>query len=56
MVHILNTHILPALRYSPKELLFGIMLNTPIILPEQAAQPPTTAEAVQHVKYIEQVH
>jgi hypothetical protein len=53
---VLNHHILPALKFSPKELLLGIAINTPRTEPEEAAVEPSTGKATIHIAYTVQQH
>jgi transposase InsO family protein len=51
----LNRRILPALKFTPKELLLGMAINTPRTEPETAAQDtPSAAEAAVHMAYAAQ--
>ncbi|OJT14658.1 hypothetical protein TRAPUB_8783 [Trametes pubescens] len=55
-VKCLNYRILPTLKFSPKELLLGCVVNTPSTPVEIAQQPMAEAEAGQHVAYVAQQH
>jgi hypothetical protein len=52
-VKALNHHILPTLKFSPMELLLGIVINTPKSEPEHVITEPTT-EIVIHMAYMAQ--
>jgi transposase InsO family protein len=54
-VSALNKRILPALKFTPKELLLGIAINTPRTTLEAAGRStPTAAEAAVHMAYAAQ--
>jgi transposase InsO family protein len=54
-VSALNRRILPALKFTPKELLLGMAINTPRTDPEAAARDtPSAAEAMVHMAYAAQ--
>jgi hypothetical protein len=53
-VKALNHCILPTLKFSPKELLLGIAINTPKSELEHAIREPTTEEAAIHMAYAAQ--
>jgi hypothetical protein len=53
-IHALNTHLLPTLKFSPKELLFSLIVNTqptPIVESTSALHTPDTPI---HITYVEQ--
>jgi transposase InsO family protein len=55
-VKALNHCILPALKFSPKELLLGIAINMPRTEPKEAVVEPSTGEAAIHIAYVAQQH
>jgi transposase InsO family protein len=54
VVKALNHRILPTLKFSPKELLLGIVINTPKSELEHAIREPTTEEVAIHMAYVAQ--
>ena len=56
MVKALNHCILLALKFSPKELLLGIVVNTPRTEPEEATAELNMDEAAIHMAYMAQQH
>jgi transposase InsO family protein len=53
-VNALNHRILPALKFSPKELLLGIAINTPTTETDTAQLEPSAHEAAIHMAYAAQ--
>ncbi|KAG6807464.1 hypothetical protein H0H92_007364, partial [Tricholoma furcatifolium] len=53
-VNTLNRRILPALKFSPKELLLGLAINTPKTNTERSTEPMTSADVFTHMVYAEQ--
>lgn len=53
-IEALNSRVLPALKHSPKELLFGIPINTPATPAAVAASAVTAAEVDVHLAYAAQ--
>jgi hypothetical protein len=53
-VKALNHCILPALKFSPKELLLGITINTPRTEPKEAVVEPSAGKATIHIAYVAQ--
>jgi hypothetical protein len=50
-VKALNHCILPTLKFSPKELLLGVTVNTPRTEPEEAVVEPSADKATIHMSY-----
>ncbi|KAL1946364.1 hypothetical protein VTO73DRAFT_15491 [Trametes versicolor] len=55
-VKCLNYRILPALKFSPKELLLGKVVNTPATTVTIASSPLSVEDAAKHVAYVAQQH
>jgi hypothetical protein len=53
-VHTLNYQLLPALKFSPKELLLGLVINTPTMNIEESTTTLQTSEVLAQIAYIEQ--
>ena len=53
-VNALNRRILPALKFTPKELLLGMAINTPSTDLDAAGMEPTQTEAAVHMAYAAQ--
>jgi hypothetical protein len=53
-IQILNSRILPALKFSPKELLFGLVINTPSTNPSTSSEPVTADDVATQMAYIAQ--
>ena len=52
--HCINNRILPNLKYSPNELLLGLVINTKTTPPAEISAPPTTEEADTQMAYVDQ--
>jgi hypothetical protein len=55
-VNALNHHILPTLKFSPKELLLGIVINTPRTKLERATTETPVVDTPTHIAYVAQQH
>ncbi|TFY76260.1 hypothetical protein EWM64_g7752 [Hericium alpestre] len=55
-VCILNNRLLPALKFTPKELLLGITVNTPLSTIAEAASVIRPGDADTHIAYVMQQH
>ena len=53
-IQIVNSRLLPALKFSPKELLLGLVVNTPVAEPAEASEPVTTNDVSTQMAYIAQ--
>jgi hypothetical protein len=53
-VQIINSRLLPALKFSPKELLFGLVVNTPPTEVTTTVEPITAAEVAVQMAYVAQ--
>jgi hypothetical protein len=53
-IRILNSRLLPALKFSPKELLLGLVVNTKPTTIEDASSPTTKADVAIQMAYIAQ--
>ena len=53
-VRMINTRLLPALHYSPKELLLGLVVNTPPTNTETATEPTTADDVTTQMAYVAQ--
>lgn len=53
-VHTLNYRLLPALKFSPKELLLGIVINTPSTSIEDSTSSLRTTDVLAQVAYVKQ--
>lgn len=53
-IHALNTRLLPTLKFSPKELLFGLVVNTQPTPLTESASALRTPDAPTHIAYVEQ--
>jgi hypothetical protein len=53
-VYALNYCLLPALKFSPKELLLGLVINTPQTTIEESMSILHTSEMLAQIAYIEQ--
>jgi hypothetical protein len=53
-VHALNYRLLPALKFSPKELLLGLVINTPKTNIEESASAIRTSDVLTQIAYVEQ--
>jgi hypothetical protein len=54
VVHALNYQLLPALKFSPKELLLGLISNTPTMNIEESTTTLRTSEVLAQIAYIKQ--
>jgi hypothetical protein len=52
----LNDRILPSIKYSPNELLLGLIVNTRRTDAPEEIEPPTTEEIDIHLAFVEQQH
>lgn len=55
-VHALNHRLLPALKFSPKELLLGLVTNTPRTSVEDSASTLRQSDVLTQMAYVEQQH
>lgn len=53
-VHALNYRLLPALKFSPKELLLGLVINTPAMTIEDSTLALRTSDVLAQITYVEQ--
>ena len=53
-IRIINTRLLPALKFSPKELLLGLVINTPATGIVATSEPVTAEDAATQMAYIAQ--
>ena len=53
-IRIINTRLLPALKFSPKELLLGLVINTPPTGLLDASEPVTPEDAATQMAYVAQ--
>jgi hypothetical protein len=53
-IRMINTRLLPALKFSPKELLLGLIVNTPITTTTEASQPTTPEDTATQMAYVAQ--
>ena len=53
-IRIINTRLLPALHYSPKELLLGLVVNTPPTDTTTASEPTTVEDTTTQMAYVAQ--
>jgi len=53
-VHALNHRLLPALKFSPKELLLGLVINTPTTDIEDSTSTLRTSDVLTQIAYVEQ--
>ena len=53
-VQILNSRLLPTLKFSPKELLFGLVVNTPPTAINTTLEPVTTDDVAVQMAYVAQ--
>ena len=53
-IRIINTRLLPALNYSPKELLLGLVVNTTTTNPTIASEPITIDDTTTQMAYVAQ--
>ena len=53
-IQIINSRLLPALKFSPKELLFGLVVNTPPTDVSTASAPVTPDETATQMAYVAQ--
>ena len=53
-IRIINSRLLPALGFSPKELLFGLVINTPPTEPSASLEPVTAIDATTQMAYVAQ--
>jgi hypothetical protein len=53
-VRYINSRILPYLKYSPNELLLGLVINTKTTPPAEISAPPTAVEVETQMAYVDQ--
>ena len=53
-IQIINSRLLPAFKFSPKELLFGLVVNTPPTEVNAASEPVTTDDVAVQMAYVAQ--
>ena len=53
-VHCINNLILPSLKYSPNELLLGLVVNTNTTPTSEMSAPPTLEEVETQMVYVDQ--
>jgi hypothetical protein len=53
-IRMINSRLLPALKYSPKELLLGLVVNTPITGVTTASEPTTEENVTTQMAYVAQ--
>jgi hypothetical protein len=54
VIRILNNRLLPSIKFRPKEILMGRVVNTPITPIERAVTEFSEADALVHMDYVEQ--
>lgn len=53
-IRMINTRLLPAFNFSPKELLLGLVVNTPTTNPTIASEPTTNEDVATQMAYVAQ--
>ena len=53
-VQIINSRLLPSLKFSPKELLFGLVVNTPPTMVNTSTEPTSTDDVATQMAYVAQ--